>query len=94
LTRRGRRSGRSGRTSFREARLQEPDIGAGLLQFEPAAVDGVGVESRRVYLARLCLSQTGKEKGAIMIAEHFLVWVALLGVLAFLAFHSADHRRR
>ncbi|MHC2334237.1 hypothetical protein ACVIW0_003526 [Bradyrhizobium sp. USDA 4454] len=24
----------------------------------------------------------------MLIAEHFLVWAALLGVLAFLAFHS------
>jgi hypothetical protein len=28
-----------------------------------------------------------------MIAEHILVWAALLGVFAFLAFHSAGHGR-
>jgi hypothetical protein len=28
-----------------------------------------------------------------MIAEHLLVWAALLGVVAFLAFHSKGHGR-
>ena len=28
-----------------------------------------------------------------MIAEHFLVWAALLGVATFLAFHSAGQKR-
>jgi hypothetical protein len=65
-----------------------------LLGPEPVANGGLPSHPmlRVGRLARFMLSQVGNG-GTGMIAEHFLVWAGLLGVLAFLAFHSAGQSR-